>query len=148
MAENQTYANHTRWYPLFHFVVIPLLILNFLSHLVRLYLAPPQSGRKTLAFWTLLSLTLILLALASRLQALKSQDRVIRLEERLRYREVLSPELAERAKDLSVGQIIALRFASDQELADLVERTLKGEFAKTKDIKLAIRTWRPDTLRV
>lgn len=147
MAE-QTYSNHTRWYPLFHFVVMPLLVLNFLSHLVRLYLAEPDSGRKTLAFWTLLSFTLILLALASRLQALKAQDRVIRLEERLRFREVLSPELAKRADALRTGQIIALRFAPDEELAGLVERTLNGEFAKTKDIKLAIKNWRGDYLRV
>ena len=148
MADKQTYANHARWYPLFHFVVMPLLVLNFLSHLVRLFMAAPESGRKTLAFWTLLSFTLILLALAARLQALKAQDRVIRLEERLRYREVLSPELARRADDLRVGQIIALRFASDEELADLVERTLKGEFAKTKEIKLAIKNWRGDYQRV
>ena len=148
MAENQTYANHTRWYPLFHFVVVPLLALNFLSHLVRLYMAEPNSGRKTLAFWTLLSFTLILLALAARLQALKAQDRVIRLEERLRYREVLSPELAKRAHDLRTGQIIALRFAPDEELAGLVERTLNGEFASNKEIKLAIKNWRGDYLRV
>ena len=147
MAEH-TYSNHTRWYPLFHFVVMPLLVLNLLSHIVRLYLAPPESGRKTLAFWVLLSFTLILLALASRLQALKAQDRVIRLEERLRYREVLSPELAKRADALRTGQIIALRFAPDEELAGLVERTLNGEFAKTKDIKLAIKNWRGDYLRV
>lgn len=147
MAE-QTYSNHTRWYPLFHFVVMPLLVLNLLSHIVRLYLAPPESGRKTLAFWVLLSFTLILLALASRVQALKAQDRVIRLEERLRYREVLSPELAKRADALRTGQIIALRFAPDDELAGLVERTLNGEFAKTKDIKLAIKNWRGDYLRV
>ncbi len=148
MAENQTYANHTRWYPLFHFVVMPLLVLNFLSHLVRLFMAAPDSGRKALAFWTLLSFALILLGLASRLQALKAQDRTIRLEEKLRYREVLSGELAGRFGELSIGQIIALRFASDAELAGLVERTLNGEFAKTKDIKLAIKDWRGDYLRV
>ncbi len=140
----QTYSNHTRWYPLFHFVVVPLLALNFLSHLVRFVMAPSWA----LGFWTLLGITLILLALASRLQALKAQDRTIRLEEKLRYREVLSPELAARAGGLSANQIIALRFASDGELAGMVERTLNGEFAKTKDIKLAIKDWRPDYHRV
>lgn len=147
MAE-QNYSNHTRWYPLFHFVVMPLLLLNFLSHLVRLFMAAPESGRKRLAFWVVLSLVFILMALASRLMALKAQDRVIRLEERLRYREVLSPELAKRAEQLSIGQIVALRFASDGELAGLIERTLNGEFAKTKDIKIAIKNWRGDYLRV
>ena len=64
MADQQNYKNHTRWFPLFHFVLMPLLALNFLSHLVRLFMAAPESGRKTLAFWVLLSLVLILMALA------------------------------------------------------------------------------------
>ena len=144
MAATQSYSNHTRWYPLFHFVVVPLLALNFLSHLVRLIMAPSWA----MGFWTLLSVTLILLALAARLMALTAQDRVIRLEERLRYREVLSPELAGRFDELRTGQIIALRFASDGELGGLVERTLNGEFAKTGDIKKAIKDWRGDYLRV
>ena len=140
----QNYSNHTRWYPLFHFVVIPLLALNFLSHLVRFFMSPSWA----LGFWTLLGVTLIFLALAARLQALKAQDRVIRLEERLRYKEVLSPELAKRAEQLSMGQIVALRFASDGELAGLIERTLNDEFAKPKEIKMAIKNWRGDYLRV
>jgi len=147
MAE-QNYSNHTRWYPLFHFVVVPLLVLNFLSHLVRLFMAAPDSGRKTLAFWVLLSIALILLALAARLMALRAQDRVIRLEERLRYKELLTPELAAKASNLRVGQIIALRFASDAELPGLIERTVNGEFATNKEIKQAINDWRADHLRV
>lgn len=143
MAE-QNYSNHTRWYPLFHFVVMPLLALNFLSHLVRLIMTPSWS----LFFWTILGVALILLALTARLQALKAQDRVIRLEERLRYRELLPAELAQRASGLRTGQIIALRFASDEELPGLVERTLNGEFAKNKEIKQAIKNWRADHLRV
>jgi len=143
MAE-QHYSNHTRWYPLFHFAVIPLLALNFLSHLIRFLMTPSWS----LAFWALLGLTLILLALASRLQSLKAQDRVIRLEERLRYEEILPPELLKRARQLSTSQVIALRFASDEELPGLVERTLNGEFTKTNDIKQAVKNWRSDYLRV
>lgn len=146
MAE-QNYSNHTRWFPLFHFVVIPLLLLNFLCHLVRLLLAEPHSGRKTLAYWTLLSFVFILMVLAARLQALTVQNRLIRLEEKLRYKTVLSPELAAKAGSLSLGQIIALRFASDAELPGLVERTLNREFAKTKDIKLAIKDWQADHVR-
>lgn len=140
----QDYSNHTRWFPLFHFVVMPLLILNFLSHVVRLFMTPNWN----LAFWTLLSVTLILLALASRLMALKVQDRVIRLEERMRYRELLPPELAARASDLSVGQIIALRFAGDGELADLAHRACEKEFATSREIKQAIKNWRGDHHRV
>ena len=148
MAAQQNYSNHVRWFPLFHFVVMPLLLLNFLSHIVRLFMAEPESGRKTLAFWTLLSFVFILMGLAARLQSLKAQDRVIRLEEGLRYREILSADLAAKAANLPVDQIIALRFASDGELSGLVERTLNGEFAKPKDIKLAIKDWRGDYLRV
>ena len=147
MPEQQTYSNHTRWYPLFHFVVMPLLLLNFLEHAVRIF---TNSGpeRVEQIFWTIFSLSLVLLGLAARTMALRAQDRVIRLEERLRYRDLLSPELAARASALPVSQIIALRFASDGELASMVERTLAGEFAKTKDIKMAIKDWRGDYLRV
>ncbi|MFZ1700518.1 MAG: DUF6526 family protein [Pyrinomonadaceae bacterium] len=147
MADQQNYSNHTRWFPLVHFVVMPLLLLNLLAHIVRLFLAAPESGRKTLAFWCLLSLVLILMVLAARLQAMKVQDRVIRLEERLRYRDVLSADLVSRTNDLSLSQIIALRFASDAELPDLIERTLNGEFENQKAIKLAIKDWRADHLR-
>ena len=147
MAETQTYANHTRWYPLFHFVVVPLLGLNFLEHAVRIY-TNTGAERWEQVFWTIFSISLILLALTARRQALKAQDRVIRLEERLRYRDVLSAELASRFDQLSIGQIIALRFASDAELGSLVERTLNGEFAMTGEIKKAIKDWKGDYLRV
>ncbi len=147
MADPQTYTNHTRWYPLFHFMVLPLLALSFLVHLVRLFMAEPGTGRITMASLALLSFVMILLALAARQMAVKVQDRIIRLEERLRYRELLSPDLEAKASDLPVSQIIALRFASDAELPGLVERTLNAEFAKPKDIKMAVRNWRADHLR-
>ncbi len=143
MAE-QNYSNHARWYPLFHFVVMPLLAINLLSHLVRFFMAPSW----TLFFWVLLSVTLVLFAFASRLMALKAQDRVIRLEERLRHQGLLTGELLARSGDLTPGQIIALRFASDPELPQLVERTLNGEFGKTKEIKQAVKNWRADHHRV
>lgn len=79
--------------------------------------------------------------------ALAVQNRVIRLEERLRYAGVLPPELHGRSGELTLGQIIALRFASDEELADLVDRTLNGEFKSPKHIKQAVKTWRGDHLR-
>lgn len=144
MPAEQNYSNHTRWYPLFHFVVIPLLAINLLSHLVRFFMAPSWP----LFFWVLLSITLILMALASRLMALKAQDRVIRLEERLRFQELLTDELLAKSAGLSPGQVIALRFASDGELPALIERTLNGEFGKSKEIKMAIKEWRADFHRV
>ena len=83
----------------------------------------------------------------SRTMALTVQNRVIRLEMRLRLKEVLPAALAVRIKELSVRQLIALRFAGDAELPALVERTLKGEFEKPRDIKRAITDWQPDHLR-
>ena len=147
MDNSQNYSNHTRWFPLFHFVVMPLLLLNFLDHVVRIF-TNVGSERWEQAFWAVFSIVLILLALVSRLMALKVQDRVIRLEERLRYHRLLGSDLAGKAENLPVEQIIALRFASDDELQGLVERTLNSEFAKPKDIKLAIKDWRGDFLRV
>lgn len=147
MADQQNYSNHTRWYPLFHFVVAPLLILNFLGHIVRLFLAEPGSGRKMIAFWIVFSLVIILLALAARSMALRVQDRVIRLEERLRYKELLPADVAAKASDLPVSEIIALRFASDTELPGLVEKVLNGELKGNKPIKQAVQNWRPDHLR-
>ncbi len=148
MSDTQNYSNHVRWFPLVHFVVMPLLLLNFLSHLVRLFMAEPESGRKTLAFWTLMSLVFILMALAARIQAMKVQDRVIRLEERLRYRELLSSELAQKASDLPLNQIIALRFASDGELSEILGQVLDGKLKTQKEIKMAVKNWRGDHLRV
>ena len=96
----------------------------------------------------LLAIGLILLSLAARLQALKAQDRVIRLEESLRYSTVLPEDLAQKAGQLKTGQIIALRFASDEELPELINKTLSGELKTSKEIKLAIKKWRGDYLRV
>lgn len=143
MAE-QNYSNHTRWYPLVHFVIFPLLVVLLGYEIFRIYQGPVLQHLAQL----LLIVAVALLSLAARLQALKAQDRVIRLEERMRYAAVLSPELADRASALLTGQIIALRFASNEELPDLVERTLNGEFATNKEIKKAIMRWRPDHLRV
>ena len=144
MPEQQTFSNHTRWYPLFHFVVMPIFVLNFLYQAFRFYQEPGLDR----GIWVVVCLGFILLGLTARLMALKAQDRVIRLEETLRYRDLLSGELCARAAELSPGQIIALRFAPDGELSDLVERTLNGEFVKMKEAKRSIQNWRGDYHRV
>lgn len=144
MSEPQNYKNHTRFFPLVHFVLFPILLFNLIWQCVRLYQEPSWDRGE----FILLSIGIILLSLAARLQALKAQDRVIRLEEQLRYANILPKDLAEKAANLKTSQLIALRFASDEELPDLVGRTLNGEFAAPKDIKLAIKNWRGDYLRV
>ncbi|MGH9949561.1 MAG: DUF6526 family protein [Pyrinomonadaceae bacterium] len=145
MAEAQNYSNHVRWFPLFHFFLIPVLTLHFLFQAFRFYQEPGLDR----GVWVFICFIFIVIALTARLQALKVQDRVIRLEDRLRYKMLLPPELASGAIDnIRLGQMIALRFASDEELPGLVERTLKDEFETPKDIKLAVKNWRGDHHRV
>lgn len=144
MPATQTFQNHVRWYPLVHFVLFPLLLLHLIWRIVQLYQIPSWDG----AEGVLLVVTLIILALAARAQALRAQDRIIRLEERLRYRELLPADVFERANRLSTGQMIALRFAPDPELPQLLDRVLAGDLKTSKEIKLAVQNWRGDYLRV
>ncbi len=144
MAETQTYQNHVRYFPLVHFILFPVLFFNLIWQSVRLYQDPSWDR----AEFVLLSVAFIAMNVAARLQALRAQDRVIRLEESLRYQRVLSPDLAFQAEQLPTGNIIALRFASDEELPEMVQKAINGEFANTKEIKLAIKNWRGDYLRV
>ena len=140
----QTYESHVRYHVPFHFVLTPLLFINLVWSLVSLYREPGTEGVKDL----LVAFLLVFIGVLARLNALKAQDRVIRLEEQLRFQRVLPADLAKRAEALQPGQIIALRFASDEELPHLVQQTLEGKFATSKDIKLAIQHWRSDYLRV
>ncbi|MGB7210238.1 MAG: DUF6526 family protein [Pyrinomonadaceae bacterium] len=144
MAETQNYQNHVRWFPLVHFVIFPMLAINLIWAIVCVVMEFDWHRVQFL----LLSLGVVLVSLAARLQALRAQDRVIRLEERLRYKDVLSPELADKAYGLRTSQIIGLRFASDHELTGLIERVLSGELKTNKEIKLAVQNWRGDYLRV
>jgi hypothetical protein len=143
MAETQNYQNHVRWYPLNHFVITPMLLINLIWQIVRL----SQEASWDRAMNLLLAVTLMLLSIAARNQALTVQNRVIRLEESLRYKEVLTPDLAFQAEQLPTGTKIALRFASDEELPALVQKAINGEFKNSKEIKLAIKNWRGDYLR-
>lgn len=144
MNSTQTYQNHTRWFPLVHFVLFPLAGINLLWAIVCVVKEFEWFRVQIL----LISLLIPAMIVAARLQALKAQDRVIRLEERLRYREVLPSELAKKTENFRARQIIALRFASDEELAELVERVAAGELTESKEIKLAIKNWRSDHFRV
>jgi len=145
MAEKkpQTFANHTRWDPLFHFFVLPVFFLLALAGLVHFIWWPGlHSG---LMFVVAVALAIAVTKI--RLNALRVQDRVIRLEERLRLASLLPEPLRSRIPELTVGQLVGLRFASDAEVPKLVERALSEKLSKT-DIKKAIQNWRPDYLRV
>jgi hypothetical protein len=139
----QTYSNHTRFFPLFHFFVFPVLAINMFVTIWSLYKAPSLSS-----VWTfVVALTLVLFALAARLMAMTVQDRVIRLEMQLRLREVLPAELQPRIADLTRDQLVALRFASDAELPALVRQSLDGALKSRTDIKKAVKNWQGDYLR-
>ena len=94
------------------------------------------------------SLALLVLVFLARTNALRAQDRVIRLEEQIRYQQILPDDFAQQARLLTIDQIIALRFAPDEEVEALVRGVLEGRLKKSADIKRAVNTWRADNLRV
>lgn len=140
----QNYSNHTRWHPPFHFLLSPILLVHLIYSAKLAYDVPGYHSLEAL----LLAIGLFVMGFLTRVNALKAQDRTIRLEEKLRYREVLSPEMQKRAEALSTAQVVALRFASDAELPQLIEKTLAGLLPNPKAIKQAIQHWRPDFDRV
>jgi len=140
----QTFANHTRWQPPFHFFVAPVMLINVIWSVVQFVRAPGLNS----GWWIIVSLALLVLAFLVRLNSLRVQDRLIRLEEKLRYQQVLSAAVCQQTGALNTSQIIALRFAADDELEGLVADALAGKLAKTTDIKRAIKDWRADTFRV
>lgn len=142
--EPQTFANHTRWHPPFHYFIVPVMLINFIWSIVNCVMAPGWNS----AWQIVVSLALVMLMLFVRVNPIKVQDRIIRLEERLRYQRVLSPELGQQAGALTLGQIVALRFAPEDELEELVSAVLAGKLTKPTEIKRAIRNWRADTFRV
>jgi hypothetical protein len=141
--EPQTLANHARVDPPFHFFVLPVFILSTLAAVI-LFLWHP-SLRSAWEFVLLAAATVAVFRI--RIYALRVQDRVIRLEERLRLASLLPEPLRSRIPELTEGQLIALRFASDAELPKLAERAIVEKLPGT-DIKKAIQTWRPDYWRV
>jgi len=144
MAEReQSYKSHTRLLPPFHFFVIPVMLINLLNAGRHAFQQPTLHNGLEVVF----ALGLVALALFSRVQPLTVQDRVIRLEERLRMREVLPSELQQHINTLTHRQLVALRFASDAELADLVRDIVAGKLSTSKDIKMRVKNWRPDWLR-
>jgi len=139
----QTYKNHARYFPPFHFFVLPVLLLNAVNALRHIWYAPNRST----AFAALVAVGILMLAPLTRAMVLRVQDRVIRLEMRLRLRELLPAPLSGRINDLTPPQLVALRFASDAELPDLVRDVLDGKLATQKEIKVRVKDWQADWLR-
>jgi hypothetical protein len=148
--EPQTFANHTRVDPPFHFFLLPVFGLGVILALIHFFAHITEGGFRDhfhAFLLILLAVALLLTILKMRMYAVKVQDRVIRLEERLRLASLLSDPLRSRIPELTEDQLIGLRFASDAELAGLVERTLNEELSRA-DIKKSIKNWRPDYWRV
>ena len=142
MAETpQNFQNHTRFDPLYHYFMVPLLMVNFFwcaANLIRNFNGPTVQAM-------LLAIALVVLGLMARVNALRAQDRVIRLEEQLRFERL---GIGAKFDGLSVPQLVALRFASDGELGGLADQVKAGKLTGSKEIKAAIKNWRPDYVRV
>lgn len=139
----QSFSHHSRRHLPFHFFIIPVLLTNLIVTIVYLVRHP-----SLLAGWlVILSIALLTLAFLVRVNPLKVQDRLIRLEEQLRMNALLPGPLRERIPELTEKQLVALRFASDEEMARLVEETLQNNLSP-KDIKKKIEKWRSDYFRV
>jgi Family of unknown function (DUF6526) len=140
----QTFANHGKIVPIFHFFAIPVFVANFIWSRFRLWhLGISFAG----IFGVILAAALVVLVFEARLFALAVQDRVIRLEERLRYERVLPADLQARCSEMTINQIVALRFACDAELPALARKVLDEKLVQRKAIKQLVKTWRPDYLR-
>ena len=140
----QNYKNHARLIPAFHFFVLPVLLANVVHSLVIAW-GGPSLGT---GFGVLVALALFMTAILARTQALKAQDRVIRLEMRLRLHKVLPADMHSRIYELTPEHLIGLRFAGDAELPELVRKALDGTLATTKSVKQAVTDWQADHLRV
>lgn len=141
----QNFKNHVKFVPAFHFFAMPVLVFNFFWAAGRLV----KSG---ISFQSvaevLVAAAIVVLLFCARLFALKAQDRVIRLEERLRYERLLPADLKPRSGDFTIDQIIALRFAGDAELPALARKVLDEKIAGRTAIKKLIQNWKADHLRV
>jgi len=140
----QSYDNHTRWHAPFHFFAAPVMVTNVIVQIVQLVREPGLER----GWWVVVSLALVAVTGLVRANPLRAQDRIIRLEENLRYYRLLPEELALRAAALTPAQTVALRFAPDEELEGLVRDVLEGRLTKPAEIKRAVKGWRADTFRV
>ena len=142
-ASPQSYKNHTRWDPLFHFTSMPIMVLTLLAAIWHDYKHPGLWNT-----WIIVAAAGGTLAvLNSRMKALRVQDRLIRLEERLRLKELCEPGFQAKIPQLTDKQLVALRFASDGELPALAAKAV-SEQLQPDDIKKQVKEWRADHSRV
>ncbi len=141
--QSQSFASHAKFDPSFHFFVLPVLLINVIVIIVQLFRTPTVLG----AWLMLTSIALFLFAGRTRSYATHLQDRIIRIEERVRMQAILPEPLRARIGEVTDDQFVGLRFASDAELPALTQRALDEKLTR-KDIKKAVTSWRPDNSRV
>jgi len=153
MSEQQNYSNHGKIVPAFHFFLLPVLALNLIWAIRSFF---PLQVNSMFAFNVLIghlinllvAVALLTLAFLARLFALGVQDRVIRLEERMRYEQLLPADLKPRIGGFTINQLVSLRFASDAELPALARKVLDGKVNDRKTIKQMVQNWRADYQRI
>jgi Family of unknown function (DUF6526) len=139
----QSYKNHAQFVPMYHGVLTALLGINLGWATLRM----ARSFSTDTVVGVVLAVALLLITFYARFFALRVQDRVIRLEMRLRLREILPADLAAHVPELTIPQLVAMRFASDAEMPDLMTRVLKDGIRDSKTIKQMVRDWQPDRVR-
>ena len=141
---DQSFESHTKWVPPFHFFVLPVLLIN-LGFSIYWCVTTWFTIHGVLS--VLLAAALFVGMVMARVMAMKVQDRVIRLEERLRFERLLPADLHARIGEFTIEQMVALRFASNAELPELARKVLQEKLNDRKAIKRMIKTWRPDLAR-
>ena len=141
---NQSFSSHAMMVPGYHYIGTALLLIPT----IYFGYAAATSFSVANLMIALFAVGVNIIGLYARLFPLGVQDRVIRLEERMRMERLFTDDLKRRINDVSTDHLIGLRFASDEELADLTRRVLDGELADRKSVKQAIKTWRADYQRI
>ena len=141
MAQN--FENHSKIVPVFNYFILPVLAINLVSAIIRVV----HFFSANTVISLLVAAALVLLALYGRMFALRVQDRVIRLEMQVRLQNLLAPDQRARIPEFTLGQLVALRFASDAELPGLARKVLDEKLSDRKAIKKMIQNWQSDDLR-
>lgn len=144
--KNQHYGNHTRYDPFHHFFLTPLSSLFFGWTLTKMDFSTQETALES-GYLFIGAFVLVLLPLLARTYALKLQNRIILNEMRTRYFHLTGKTFEQKEQELKLGQIIALRFASNEELLPLMEKAI-AEKLSAKAIKLQIQNWKGDYIRV
>lgn len=143
MDQGQNYQNHAHYIPAFHYVAFPLLAINFIWSAYQLRYGVTAGS----VMGVLLAIALVVLASTVRSMVTRVQDRVIRLEMRIRLKEILPAAMHPEIMRLTPAQLVALRFASDAEMPALCREVLDGKLASRREIKMKVQNWQGDYLR-